>query len=78
VVLVYELTFGEYRMLATLFASYLIPFIAVYSALSFAWRRRFRIPEGCCPKCGYDLRATPEKGGALLSRCPECGTAAGI
>jgi len=34
-----------------------------------AARRRVRTSRGHCPRCGYDLRATP-------GRCPECGTPA--
>jgi hypothetical protein len=51
--------------------------VAAFALPSAAWllmlltaalhRRRQRL-KGCCQKCGYDLRASPE-------RCPECGAA---
>jgi hypothetical protein len=43
-------------------------FLALTTSLVsvLAWRARSRFPSSCCAKCGYDLRATPD-------RCPECG-----
>ena len=35
--------------------------------LAKAARRRRQLGRGFCPKCSYDLRATPD-------RCPECGS----
>jgi hypothetical protein len=53
----------------------LIPFYALFGAtllLPAFWlraimRRRARLRLGLCRRCGYDMRATPQ-------RCPECGT----
>jgi hypothetical protein len=42
--------------------------LAVYGSIR-AYRRRQRLRAGHCPRCGYDLRASP-------GRCPECGRAA--
>jgi len=49
--------------LAALFAA--VPVARIASLL----RRRARVRQGLCRRCGYDLRASP-------TRCPECGATA--
>src|SRR5260221_2661155 len=39
-------------------------------------RAEKRLRLGLCLICGYDLRATPDRHGPRLPRCPECGTVA--
>jgi hypothetical protein len=60
------------RRNATLLFLFIGAMVAAVIAIAYAkgepLQRRRWIATGCCERCGYDLRASPD-------RCPECGDA---
>jgi hypothetical protein len=62
--------FHEWSLMFPHWAVLVIFSLPLLLRLSMGWKRRRQADRrgtGHCPRCGYDLRATP-------GRCPECGT----
>lgn len=59
---------GEWKMLFgfVFFGAGTVSSFFTIRKLRKSKQRQQWLDAGCCPQCGYDLRATPEK-------CPECG-----
>jgi hypothetical protein len=55
------------RAMLVVVGSFFLLFVVAFAEMT---RREHRVSQGCCPACGYDLRAH-----AKGERCPECGTA---
>ena len=58
--------FFRLRIAVPLWAPAIVFALPPAGAVALFLRRRRRVKRGLCLKCGYDLRASPD-------RCPECG-----
>jgi|GEM_PF-1528790 len=59
-------TFGTSMLVSVPIWLLMLPFMIPCLMVMRLFRKRLRHIQGCCQKCGYDLRASPD-------RCPECG-----